>query len=41
MAEKGTRNKKGVSFYPLSVEQAAKKIFSGTKKTKGTVKKKK
>jgi hypothetical protein len=41
MAEKKTRKTKNVSFYPLSPEQAAKRIFSKTKKPKGTGGKKK
>ena len=41
MTEKRTRKQKGVSFYPLSPEQAAKRIFALKKKAKGTGGKKK
>jgi len=41
MTEKRTRNKKAVSFYPLSLEQATKRIFDRKEKPKGTGKKKK
>jgi hypothetical protein len=41
MTEKRTRNKKAVSFYPLSLEQVTKRIFDRKEKPKGTGKKKK